>query len=221
MFRKVLIAEDQQSANISVRKTAEDMGIAGAKFVYYCDDALLAVKNALLDNDPFELLITDLYFEPDDRPQKLAGGEALIPAVRQLQPDLKVLVFSAEQRKSVIDSLFDKFNINGYVRKARRDAEELQKAIANIYKNKLHYPADLGHAGSQKNSHEFSRFDVTIIRLLAQGMLQKDIPAFLAEHHIKPSGLSSVEKRLNVIRDAYEFTNNEQLIVFCKDIGII
>lgn len=221
MFRKILIAEDQQSANISVRKTAEDMGISGAKFVYYCDDALLALKNALLENDPFELLITDLYFEPDDRAQKLNGGEALIPAVRQLQPNLKVLVFSAEQRKLVIDSLFEKLKINGYVRKARRDAEELQKAITGIYKNKLHYPADLGHAGFQKNAHEFSQFDVTIIRLLAQGMLQKEIPAFLAEHNIKPSGLSSVEKRLNVIRDAYEFTNNEQLIVFCKDIGII
>jgi two-component system capsular synthesis response regulator RcsB len=221
MFNKVLIAEDQQSANISVRKTLEELGIAYFKYVYYCDDALLYIKNALSENEPFELLITDLVFEPDERPQKLASGEALITAARQVQPDLRILVFSTEQRVSVIEALKNGQGINGYVRKARRDAEELQLAIASIYKNKMHFPVNLREAVQQKNAHDFSKFDVIIIRLLAQGMLQKDIPAYLVERQIKPSGLSSLEKRLNLIREAYEFSNNEQLIAFCKDIGII
>jgi two-component system capsular synthesis response regulator RcsB len=221
MFKKILIAEDQQSANISVRKMVEDAGITQSKYVYYCDDALLQLKNALNEGEPFELLITDLHFEPDGRPQKLANGEALITASRQIQPNLKIVVFSGEQRAAIIDSLYDKLKINGYVRKARRDAEELQMAITSVYKNKLHRPANIGQPGLQKNAHEFSQFDIIIIRLIAEGKSQKEISAYLDAHDIKPSGLSSLEKRLNLIREAYDFTNNGQLIAFCKDIGII
>ena len=220
MFKKVLIAEDQQSANISVRKMLEDMGITGAKYAYHCDDACLQLKNALLENDPFELLITDLLFEPDHRPQKLAGGEALIAAAKELQPGLKILVFSAEQRAAVIASLFNTSKINGYVRKGRWDAEELQKAIWEIYKNKLHHPANIEQP-VLRNAHEFTPYDITVIRLIAEGKSQKEISAYLDAHQIKPSGLSSLEKRLNLIRESYSFTNNGQLIAFCKDLGFI
>jgi hypothetical protein len=57
--------------------------------------------------------------------------------------------------------------------------------------------------------------------LLSNGVLQKDIPNHLQEKKIKPSGLSSVEKRLNYMKEVLSFKNNEQLIAFCKDIGVI
>jgi len=74
MFKKVLIAEDHQSANISVRRTLEETGIADPKFVYHCDAALLQLNHSLSEDEPYDLLITDLEFEPDGIPQKLAGG---------------------------------------------------------------------------------------------------------------------------------------------------
>jgi two-component system capsular synthesis response regulator RcsB len=43
----------------------------------------------------------------------------------------------------------------------------------------------------------------------------------LQENQIKPSGLSSLEKRLNHIREVLNFSNNEQLIAYCKDMGIV
>jgi hypothetical protein len=52
-------------------------------------------------------------------------------------------------------------------------------------------------------------------------MPQKDIPDYLQQHQIKPAGLSSIEKKLNHIREALNFTKNEQLVAFCKDKGII
>lgn len=221
MFEKVLIAEDHESANISVRKTLEDFGITQYDYAYYCDDALNRIRNGLGDNSPYELLITDLFFEKDDREQQLTSGAALIAAARQLQPGLKILVFSAEHKEVVIKRLFDELGINGYVRKARRDAQELRSAIEAIYKNKQHYPIHLRQVIRQKNAHDFSEFDITIIRLLAQGMLQKDIPTYLTNNEIKPASLSSLEKRLNLIKEAFEFSNNEQLVAFCKDMGII
>lgn len=73
----------------------------------------------------------------------------------------------------------------------------------------------------QKNAYEFTDFDITIILLLSQGKLQKDIPAYLQENNIKPSGLSSIEKRLNIMKEELSFDKNEQLVAYCKDFGII
>lgn len=221
MIEKVLIAEDHESANISVQKTLEEMGIDQTDYVYYCDDALSRIQKGQQVNMPYDLLITDLYFEEDHRAQKIAGGAALIAAARQVQPGLKVLVFSAESKASIIESLFNKQEIDGYVRKARNDAKELKEAINKIAENQRYFPRHLQQLIKQKNAHAFTEFDITIISLLAQGMRQKDIPAHLEQHQIKPSGLSSVEKRLNHIKEAFQFSKNEQLVAYCKDMGII
>ena len=221
MFKSVLIAEDHESTSISVRKTLEDLGIAKTDYTYYCDDALMHVKKNVLSEQPYDLLITDLSFEEDHREQKLLGGMELIAAVRAIQPSLKVLVFSAENKAAVIDSLFKELAINAYVRKARHDAKELKLAIEAISMNKTFISENLKQVVKQKNVHEFSSFDITIISLLSQGTLQKEIPAYLQKNNIKPSGLSSVEKRLNLMKEVLDFSKNEQLVAYCKDFGII
>ena len=62
MFKNVLIAEDHESASISVQKTLADLGIVRSDYAYYCDDALTRIKKALLGNEPYELLITEVLF---------------------------------------------------------------------------------------------------------------------------------------------------------------
>ncbi|MFC3199461.1 response regulator [Parapedobacter deserti] len=221
MFKKVLIAEDHETTNISVQKTLEELGIAEHKYVYYCDHALAWVQNAFRSGEPYELLITDLYFEDDYNEQKLSSGIELIRAVREVQPGLNVIVFSAEGRSAVIDDLFKTLSIDGYVRKARRDAQNLKQAIHTVFRHQTYVSPDLQQAIRAKNSYEFTPFDIAVISLLSQGVLQKDIPYHLQQKNIKPSGLSSVEKRLNLIREVLAFSKNEQLIAYCKDIGII
>ena len=222
MFKSVLIAEDHESASISVRKTLEDLGITRPDYAYYCDDALLRIQKGVRGNEPFELLITDLSFEEDkDRQQHITGGEALIKAVRAVQPGLKVLVFSLEDRPAVIRNLFETCGINGYVRKARRDAQELRNALENIFKGRQHMPAELRQDIRQHNAHAFSTYDVTILRQLSGGMMQKDIPAYLQAKGILPSGLSTIEKRLSLIKESLGFSKNEQLVAYCKDRGLI
>ncbi|SJZ52024.1 response regulator [Sediminibacterium ginsengisoli] len=221
MIKKVLIAEDQESANISVQKTLEEFGIADPHYVHYCDDAFHKIKKAKEMGDSYDLLITDLSFEEDERVQKIPDGKALILAVREIQPELKILVFSATREATIIEKLYSKLDIDGYVQKARNDAKELKLAIDTIGKNKCYYPRHLLDLVKQMNSHDFTEYDITIITLLAEGIMQKDIPAHLLEKQISPSGLSSVEKRLSRIKETLGFSKNEQLIAFCKDMGFI
>jgi uncharacterized protein YllA (UPF0747 family) len=107
------------------------------------------------------------------------------------------------------------------VRKARRDVDELKNALLVIQKNKNYISQALRQTIKENNTYEFSDYDVALITLLAKGALQKDIPNYLEQLNLKPAGLSSIEKRLNLIKESLGFTNNEQLIAFCKDMGVI
>lgn len=221
MIDKILIAEDHESINISIQKTLQDLAIPHTDYVYYCDDALLRIQTAKQLKQPYDLLITDLYFDEDSCPQKITGGIELIAVAREVQPELRVLVFSAENKAAVIEPLFSQQGIDGYVRKARNDSKELRLAITELSQNKRYLPRHISNLINQKNSYDFSEFDIAIISLLAKGVPQKNIPVHLKEKQIHPSGLSSIEKRLNYMKSVLNFTKNEQLVAFCKDMGII
>jgi DNA-binding NarL/FixJ family response regulator len=221
MFKRVLIAEDHESSNISIRKALEDFGCLNNDYVYYCDDALKRIKQGIKTKNEYDLFITYLSFEEDEIPQKIGTGTGLIKAVKELLPTIKVLVFSAESKGAIIDNLFKDLNINAFVRKARRDVTELKQAFDAICNQKTYLSASLRRSIQYSTAYEFKEFDIILISLLSNGVLQKDIPNHLQEKKIKPSGLSSVEKRLNYMKEVLSFNNNEQLIAFCKDIGVI
>jgi two-component system capsular synthesis response regulator RcsB len=220
MIDKVIIAEDHESANLSLQRTLEDFRVQHIDHVFYCDDALHKVRLAKQKDDPYDLLITDLYFEADGNTQKIAGGFELIQSVREIQPDLRILVFSSENRPATIDMLFKHHEIDAYVRKARNDAKELKAAFDVLAKGQRYQPRSLVESIKQSNVYEFTDFDINIIRLLSSGFQQNEIPVYLKQHGIRPSSLSTIEKRLNQIRDELGFTKNEQLVLFCKETGI-
>jgi len=221
MFKKILIAEDHEMGSYSVQKTLEDLKIPKVDYVYYCDDALAKVQKSIREKEPYDLLISDLSFEEDHREQNIKTGQELIKKVREIQPSLKVIVFSGEDKPGIIDSLFNEYKINGYVRKARNDSKELKKSIASVYINENYLSLDLKQDVKKLNSYEFSAYDITLVSLLSKGILQKKIPTYLENNNIRPYSLSSVEKKLNSLKEDLEVTSNEQLVAFCKDIGII
>lgn len=221
MFKKILIAEDHEMGSLSVQKTLEDLNIPKVDYVYYCDDAMSKVQKALRENDPYDLLITDLSFEEDHYTQNIKDGQELIQKVREIQPALKVIVFSGQHKSGIIDSLFKNYHINGYVRKARNDSKELKKSIASVFINENYLSTDLKQEVKKFNNYEFSAYDITLVTLLSKGILQKNIPVHLQEKDIRPNSLSSIEKKLNSLKEDLEVTSNEQLVAFCKDIGII
>ncbi|WP_255478244.1 response regulator [Rhizosphaericola mali] len=217
----MLIVEDHESVNLSIQKTAEELKIAEIDYAYYCDDALHLIQKAIDQGNSYDLLITDLSFEEDHKKQEIKNGVALVSAARKIQPDLSVLVFSAESRVAIIEKLYQEVQIDGYVRKARGDAKELKKAITTIDSNKTFYPIELTKSTKHLNAHSFTELDVLIITQLINGQKQQQISTFLESKHISPSSLSSIEKRLKIIKEALNFTNNEQLIAYCIKMGIV
>ncbi|GAA6772581.1 hypothetical protein [Flavobacterium sp. CGRL2] len=89
MFKKVLVAEDLDSISIAVVQVLEELEVPVIDHVKYCDEGLLKVKKALLEKEPYDLLITDLSFKLDHRKADLTSGDELIEAVNHVQPELK------------------------------------------------------------------------------------------------------------------------------------
>lgn len=221
MIDKVIIAEDQEFANLSVQKTMEDLKVKHYDYAFYCDDALTKIQLAQQKGEPYDLLITDLSFEDDGTVQKINDGVDLIRAVRVVQPAILILILSGQHRPADIHHLFENNEVDAYVRKARHDVQELKSAMHALSKGQRYYPRSLAQLIKRSNTYEFTDFDITIIRLLNQGYQQNEIPAYLKQHDIKPSSLSSIEKRLNQIREELGFSNNQQLMVFCNNAGLL
>lgn len=221
MFQKVLAAEDFESASISVQKSLTDLNIAEKNFVYYCDQALVLLKESLRENKPFDLLITDLSFEEDFSKQNLKSGKELIIEARNLLPNLKILVFSGERRPQIIKELFRDLQINGYVNKGRMDSKNLKTAIETIFENKTYLSSENLINLRKTDTIELTSVEFSILKLLSEGIFQKDMTEILKEKSLKPNSLSSVEKTLNYLKETFAAKSNEHLIAICKDLGVL
>lgn len=220
MFKKILIAEDHEVRNLGVINTLGELDIQDFEFVSYCDDAVNKIKSAIAENTPYDLMITDLSFDEDYRDQNLTSGQSLIDEARKLQPDLKIIVFSIEKKPKTIEDLFKIHHIDGFVPKGRNDGKELRSTIKKVFANETVLPQEILNS-IRNHSVEFTSYDVTILELLAKGFRQQEIEDFLKEKNMKPNSQSSIEKRLNDLREMVNAKNNIEMVVLCKDLGII
>ncbi|MGE8527385.1 DUF5932 domain-containing protein [Chryseobacterium rhizosphaerae] len=220
MFKKVLIVEDQEIMNQGILNTIKELNIPDFDYVTYCDEALSRINIALERKKPYDLLIADLSFAKDHIPQRLNSGQELIFEAKRVQPSLKVVVFSVEKKAKTIDNLYKIYQIDGFVSKARRDGKDLKNTIRKIFSGETVIPQEVLNT-MRHISSEFDTYDIKLLELLAQGHKQNEISTYLKKHRMMPYGIRSIEKRLSELRDSLDAKNNIEMIVICKDIGLI
>lgn len=208
--------------NVGVRSQLEKLGIEEIDNVQYCDEALLKLKSAKLNNAPFDLLISDLSFDQNHNNQKIKSGDQLIKNVRNYFPDLKIAVFSVEDKPFTIQTLFNDYYINAYVWKSRDGLRELKKALKIIdTSNSIYISPELGGALSKNNSIEITEYDIFLIECLSKGLLQGEISEKLKGLEWNPSSVSAVEKRLKFLKEHFNAKNPAHLVALSKDLGLI
>ncbi|MEN2413676.1 response regulator [Flavobacterium mesophilum] len=222
MFKKVIIAEDLDSINFGIEQVLKDLGIENFDYSKYCDDAFLKIRKAIQDNDPYDLLISDLSFKTDHREVKLASGDELVQKTREIQPDIKILTYSVEDKSYRIKSLFENASINAFVLKGRNSIEELKKAIGIISASDDKFISpEIASVLQEKNNFEIDDIDIKILKYLAEGQSQDDIIEIFKNANIKPNSKSAIEKRLSKLKDFFKANNAVQLVYIAKDMGII
>lgn len=221
MFSKVLISDDLGSINEGVISVLDKLNISVNKQVQYCDDAYLQIKKGISDGDPFELLITDLSFKVDYRSQKLLSGDELIDLISQEHPELPIIVYSVEDRLQRVKKILDTKSVFGYVNKGRKGLQELEESIIKAHQSKNFISPQIKDALEANNHLDFTDYDVGLLTFLSEGLSQSEISKKFQETNITPSGLSSVEKRLNNLKIEFRAKNTVHLITLVKDLGLI
>ena len=222
MFKKILLAEDIDSINVAVIQILEELGVAVVDHAKYCDDALLKIKKAHLDNAPYDLLISDLSFEDDYRTVTIKSGDELVKKAKQIQPNLKVIVYSIEDKSYRIKSLFENLKINAFVHKGRKSIEQLKIAIDTILNTDAPYISpEIAFALKDKTVHEIDDYDVQLIKQLSFGIPQDHMDTKFMELGITPNSKSTIEKRISRLKDFFKAQNTVHLIAIAKDMGII
>ncbi|MDX1828761.1 MAG: response regulator [Lutibacter sp.] len=222
MFQKVLIAEDMDFINSGIKSELTKLDIQQIDYVQYCDEALLKLKSARLNNVPFDLLISDLSFDKDYLEQKINSGDELIKAVRNEFPNLKIVVFSVEDKDFRIQTLFNEHKINAYVWKSRQGLRELKKAIQKIYNSESFYISpQVANALHKNKAIEIADYDIFLIECLSKGYLQEQISDLLKEKKWSPTSVSTIEKRLKLLKEHFNANNPTHLVSLAKDLGLI
>ncbi|WP_431163279.1 DNA-binding response regulator [Flagellimonas beolgyonensis] len=212
MFKKVLIAEDFQDTNQGIVETLRTQcNIPVIQEELYCDKAYNRLKLSQSQNEPFDLLITDLFFKKDHVDRRLTSGLELIRAAREIQPDLKVIVNSMEDNPAKVNPLFKDENINAYVCKGRHGLSELVKAIQEVYHNRTYVSPQISLNVSD-NVFELDEFDIMILKDLANGLTKKEISERLKQQNITPNSESTIDKRVSRLFDEFGAKNTNHLL---------
>lgn len=222
MFHKVLVAEDLDCVSMGMVQVFEELSIGEIHYAKYCDDAFLKIKRALRDESPYDLLISDLSFKPSHWENKLNTGDELIAAVKKMQPEIKTIVFSTEDKSYKIKSLFNDLGINSYVSKGRNSNPQLKKAIENVYsKEEKLIPGEIAPIFNTHPLIDIESYDIAVLSALSNGLLINEIALKFKNSGITPHGCSSIEKRINKLRIYFNASNSVQLIAIAKDLGLV
>ncbi|MCK0191704.1 response regulator [Arenibacter sp. F20364] len=220
-FEKIFVAEDIDSNNLGVITMLQAAGYTHIGHSQYCDEALLKVKKALLDGQPYDLLITDLSFDNPRTKKSLQNGQELITAVKEISPAIKILVFSVEDDQSTIKSLFEDHKIDGYVCKGLNGLKELQNSIESIANNNTYTCPIATEALQQKNTLALNEYDQKLLTLLAIGYKQNEISILLKEDGISPNSIRSVEANISKLKDYFDAANTTHLVYIASNMGLI
>ncbi|GHC48088.1 DNA-binding response regulator [Ulvibacter litoralis] len=221
MFQKVLISDDLGSINQGVHNCLQSLGIKNIVQTQYCDDAYLQLKKAEKEQEPFDLLITDLSFKTDHREQKFPSGAHLVEQLKKEHPSFKIIVYSVEDRLQKVRSLLQDHHLDAYVCKGRNGLAELTQAITAVHTDQQFTSPQVANATQANVKLEIDEYDIELLKRLANGHSQEEISQQLKDAHITPSSLSSIEKRLNRLRIHFKANNAIHLIAIVKDIGLI
>jgi two-component system, NarL family, captular synthesis response regulator RcsB len=222
MFTKILIVDDVDLNEASAVVALKELGIATIDCSKYCDEALLKIKKAQQEKQPYQVVITDLSFETDHRNETIKSGQELIQAIKLDFPEIKIIAFSIENKAYIIKSLFDKYAIDGYVVKGRFTMPDLKTAVETIYNSDQKFLSpELRHIQQDKTANEIDNYDITILEHLSQGVLQENMEAKFKELGISPSSKSTIEKHISKLKIYFQAKNTVHLVAITKDLGII
>ena len=219
---RVLIVDDHQLVIQGILCSLKEVGDFDVVTTNNCDNAFQLIKTHQ-NNNPFQLLFTDLSFDNSTEESIFDGGEELIKAIRNNEFDIKIAVITGHTETNRVYNVISNLNPNAYLLKSKCDATEIGFAVQKMLANDYYYTHEVHQKIMRRNIIQIQMDDVAI-------QILKELP-----NHSKISNLEgvitkidgsfiklrSIEAKLANLRTDLNAINNTDLVLKAKELGII
>ncbi|MFK8058578.1 MAG: response regulator transcription factor [Polaribacter sp.] len=219
---KILIVDDHQLVIQGILCSLKEVGDFDVVTTNNCDDAFNLIKTHQ-NNNPFQLLFTDLSFDNSTEDTLIDGGEELIKAIRNNEFDIKIAVITGHTETNRVYNVISNLNPNAYLLKSKCNATEIGFAVQKMLVNDYYYTHEIHQKIMRRNIIQI-QMDEVAIQILKElpnhpkisnleGVIKKGDGSFLK--------LRSIETKLGNLRTDLNANNNTDLVLKAKELGII
>jgi DNA-binding NarL/FixJ family response regulator len=219
---RILIADDHQLVIQGILCSLKEVGDFDVVTTNTCDDAFKLIKTHK-NNNPFQLLFTDLSFDNSTKDTNLDGGEELIKAIRNNEIDIKIAVITGHTETNRVYNVISNLNPNAYLLKSKCDAIEIGFAVQKMLANDYYYTHEIHQKIMKRNIVQIQMDDVAvqILKELPNHPKISNLEGVITKNDGSLIKLRSIETKLGILRADLNANNNTDLILKAKELGII
>jgi DNA-binding NarL/FixJ family response regulator len=219
---RILIADDHQLVIQGILCSLKEVGDFDVVTTNTCDDAFQLIKTHQ-NNNPFQLLFTDLSFDNSTKDTNLDGGEELIKAIRNNEIDIKIAVITGHTETNRVYNVISNLNPNAYLLKSKCDAIEIGFAVQKMLANDYYYTHEIHQKIMKRNIVQIQMDDVAvqILKELPNHPKISNLEGVITKNDGSLIKLRSIETKLGILRADLNANNNTDLILKAKELGII
>ncbi|AXT18322.1 response regulator [Flavobacteriaceae bacterium AU392] len=162
-----------------------------------CDSAYMKIKE-IPKNNPIDIIFLDIKL-PHSKDRKILSGEDLGIKIRQLLPDIKIVVSTTYNDNYRVNSIFKSIDPDGFLVKSDLNPEILKLAIQTIIKSPPFYSRTVVQLMRKLTSNDFllDAIDRKILYELSHGAKMSELP------NILPLSIAAIERRKRILKEVF------------------
>jgi len=222
MKHHLLIADDHEDVyenlerKISLKFSAMEISSAET-----CDKAYsLILKNKVLN--PITILVIDLTFKGYTPNTKLKHGRHLLSKLKNEMFAIPTIVYSSHDDMEHIYPIIKNYNPQGYIIKSNTSNRELLFAIEEVINGKSFFSSKVHKLQMKRVKYDKSLDDIDeqIVNFLPNTNSITDWDGKVLKENV-PLSYKSIKKRIDLLCDKFEVSNEKQLLLKLQTLAIL
>lgn len=219
----VLIAEDEPIIIELLKTIFKQLTDSSENYTFKlhptrnCDSALEKIDKAA-NSTFFNLALLDINL-PSSKQRKILCGEDLGIELRNRFPEIKIIIYTANNDNYRLNNILHTVNPDGFLIKSDVDYQSLKEAICKVITNPPHYSHSILSLIRQHISSDFilDSIDRTLLYEISKGTRTKDLPNFV---NLSKGGVELRKRRLKEIFNIDD-KGDKKLIEIAKEKGYV
>ncbi|TYP99911.1 DNA-binding NarL/FixJ family response regulator [Tenacibaculum adriaticum] len=219
---KILIVDDHQLILEGILSYLKDIPHLEIETANSCDEAFSKIKTCL-QNNPFQIVFTDLSFDNADENSLIDSGESFIKMLQKEEIPIKIGVITGHSETNRVYSVIHNLNPSAYILKGNCDTAELNFAIQKMLANEVYYTHEIHQKILKRALVEIQMDDVAIqiLKELPKHAKIGNMEGIITKSDGSLLKIRAIENKLAKLRADLQAINNTDLVLKAKELGIL